>query len=595
MSDYKIYPSIGVARVGNAPKKFYIGPEVYRGLPTNPDGAPFTENDFRDDKNNLCRQAARFRIYKGTEEITLATKGVKSITWTVHLANKKASWYQFMTNEGELGYAPNHPLRNPNAPDRHKLVIDAGPRGISGANAKPQHFDMASVPVGYMGANFPQGPLNPVNKPIDTLGELQTDAEGRLLVLGGLGVSGTTDKEAQIGDYANNDNWWDDTSDGPVSAIVETDHGRFEVDAGWVVVAPPAYAPEIPNLVTLWDTVFDAAVQAGHYPAIFKDGFWANGEKGYRPNFAKEIKPLLERATLYPWVTAIPSKPHRFDIEKLGTIENGKGAEAYAGLRNWILSYIRAPYDENQIVSSSGGTMMPYLAGDNCLKPNTLTSSYLRLTDTQYFFLSQWAEGWFVNDLAETWDPGPSITRGVLENCVGGPFSPGIEMSWISRNPAIYQADDPFRINADIHAQGPLKLGFDPKHMQPGDICRYMAVPWQADFNECSSQTIGTRTLWWWPSQRPEFVYLEPEPKMLAAATIPAPPEQDSGVQVPWVGTDFDQMSDSFINYANDVEMVEKWASLGFVVEKGPDGGRKFVEVMRDPPRYQPPTKAKKA
>ncbi len=48
MPDYKIYPPIGIARVGNAPDKFYIGPETYRGLPTNPDGNPFTQDDFRD-------------------------------------------------------------------------------------------------------------------------------------------------------------------------------------------------------------------------------------------------------------------------------------------------------------------------------------------------------------------------------------------------------------------------------------------------------------------------------------------------------------------------------------------------------------------
>ena len=93
MIEYKIYPSIGIARVGNAPEKFYIGPETYRGLPINPDGREFVETDFRDGSGRLCRQAARFRIYRrdgGTlEEITLKTPGVGSIAWTAHLANKK--------------------------------------------------------------------------------------------------------------------------------------------------------------------------------------------------------------------------------------------------------------------------------------------------------------------------------------------------------------------------------------------------------------------------------------------------------------------------------------------------------------------------
>jgi hypothetical protein len=96
MTEYQVFPAIGIARVGNAPEKFYIGPETYRGLPINPDGSPFAEADFRDADGRLCRQAARFRIYRiengATEEITLRTPGVKSITWTAHLANKKPSW-----------------------------------------------------------------------------------------------------------------------------------------------------------------------------------------------------------------------------------------------------------------------------------------------------------------------------------------------------------------------------------------------------------------------------------------------------------------------------------------------------------------------
>ena len=136
MNAYRIYPAIGVARVGDARQKFYIGPETYRGLPINPDGAPFTERDFRDAEGRMCRQAARFKIYRdtpqGKEEVTLSTPGVKSIEWTVHVANKKAAWYEFKTNSGEYGYASNHPLRNAWQPDRQQLVIDAGPRSISG-------------------------------------------------------------------------------------------------------------------------------------------------------------------------------------------------------------------------------------------------------------------------------------------------------------------------------------------------------------------------------------------------------------------------------------------------------------------------------
>jgi len=600
MPECKIYPPIGFARVGNAPEQFYIGPESYRGLPINPDGSPFDEADFRDAQGRLCRQAARFRIYRGDEEITLNTPGVKSITWTVHMANKKASWYEFATNEGEHGYASNHPLRNASVTGeaRQALVIDPGPRSISGANAGPVNMDRGSIPVGYQGGNFPQGTLYPNLDSIDTLGELRTDSEGRLLVLGGLGISGTADPQAVIQQYANNDGWWDDTSDGPVRAHIEWDDAPAEdADAAWASVAPPSYAPEIANLVTLWDTVFDSAVRAGHFPGICDGGLWKSGEDGYLPNFRTEIKPLLERATTYTWVAAIPPKAHTFDIDSLGTLPDGE-VDQYCGFRNWILDILRPPSSENTLISQRGATMMPYLAGDNCLIDGTLTSSYLRVTDTQYFFLQQWAAGYFVNEPeaepAAGQAPNPlSLTRRILENCVGGAFSPGIEATWIVRNRAIYQPDDPFRINAAAPTDGPLKLGFNPGAMEPGDLTRYMAIPWQADFNECSSQPIGDRVLWWWPAQRPEFVYLDPtRPVPLDAADdmnalltgVPAPSLQTKG-QVAWVGTDFDQKRGDFIAFADDVQMVQYWSQLGFVMEKDVLGEQRFVEVARTLPR----------
>ena len=594
MTTYKIFPAIGVARVGNAKEKFYIDPETYRGLPVNPDGKPFRQSDFRDSKGHLCRQAARFRIFKvedngKTEEVTLDSKGIKAIRWNVHLANKKASWYQFATNEGEAGYSSNHPLRNAHVKgnDRHKLVIDAGPRSISGVSRSGVHFNMASVPAGYKGANFPKGKLNPTGEAIETLGELRTDAEGRLLVLGGYGISGTTGKDTSIGDYANNDNWWDDTSDGPVGAELELASGEIvSVTPAHVLVAPPKYAPEMANLVTLYDTIFNAMVKDNRFPEICENGFWKSGKDGYRPCFQTEIQPLLDRGSCYPWVAAIPPKPHTFDFDMLGkTGTDGNGEEAYRGVRKYILDFLRPPQNENNLIAPNGATMMPYLAGDNCLIPGTLTSNYLRITDTQYFMLQQWAEGWFTRELPKE-NKANQLTRAVLENCVGGAFSPGIEMTWISRNPEIYDDTEPFRIRAYFPKNGPLSLGYEPKRgMEPGDLSRYMAVPWQADFNECSSQPIGDRILWWWPAQRPEYVYLDPTDTKLKALLKNAPQELGILKQRAWVGNDFDQLAGNYISFAEDADMVSYWSQLGFIMGKKIDGEIRYVEVERTLPR----------
>lgn len=597
MVEYEIHPSIGIARVGNAPRKFYIGPETYRALPINPDGRPFEQSDLRDEASRLCRQAARFRVYRidgdSVEEVTLDTANVKSILWTVHLANKKPSWYEFVPLQGQDGYAPNHPLRNASHADRHALLIDAGPRQIAGPNQSNVHFNREGMPAGYRGAHFPPGPLYPTLSPIDTLGELQTDARGRLLVLGGYGISGTTDPNPELDDYANNDGWWDDTSDGPVGARIEFSDGTFiEAASARAIVAPPKFAPEIPNLVTLYDLMFDVMVRAGRYPDIYASGMWRSGSNGYRPNFQTEIQPFLERATLYPWVTAMPPKPHRFDLAKLRAIgSDGDGVEAFKGLRRYIVDVLRPPGAENSLYNAAGATMMPLLGGDDS-GADTATAKYMRITDTQYFFLQQWANGYFVDRPADA-NAADALTRVVLDNCVGAPLCPGIEMTWIARVAEVYAA--PFRIRNRFVESGPLRLGYEPASgMEPGDLTRYMAIPWQSDFNECSSYPIGDRFIWWWPAHRPAFVYLEPKQESLVAVAAPGtatqPPGSRSGAQVPWIGTDFDQLAKDYIGFADDVDMVRYWSQLGFVVEKSIDGAPRFVEVERTLPRpFMPP------
>ena len=132
---FKIFPPIAAARVGNAPGKFYIGPETYRGLPTNPDGTPFTDADFRDSKGALCRQAALFHVYRfengAWTEVTLETPGVTKITWTAHIANKKASWYDFLTSLGEDGYRGLR--RTVDGLPNDLVSIGDAKRGVAGA------------------------------------------------------------------------------------------------------------------------------------------------------------------------------------------------------------------------------------------------------------------------------------------------------------------------------------------------------------------------------------------------------------------------------------------------------------------------------
>src|SRR5207245_4211012 len=85
----------------------------------------------------------------------------------------------------------------------------------------------------------------------------------------------------------------DDVSDGPVRARLSL-HGTGQVVdavAAWVIVTPPDYAPEISNLVTLYDVLYDVAVNTRQIlpaPATI--------------SYRKHIRPILERALGYQWV-----------------------------------------------------------------------------------------------------------------------------------------------------------------------------------------------------------------------------------------------------------------------------------------------------
>jgi hypothetical protein len=118
---------------------------------------------------------------------------------------------------------------------------------------------------------------------------------------------------------------------------------------------------------------------------------------------------------------------------------------------------------------------------------------------------------------------------------------PGIEMTNIVREPDLYEPDwrrcGPFRIrrapldySAATADKAFLSVGWIPRHapnpgLEPGDTSKFMAVPWQTDYNSCAVHmssintggtnpiTIGNPTtlFWSWPAQRPIAVYVADE------------------------------------------------------------------------------------
>ena len=128
---YKIHPAIGIARVGNSPDEFFIGPERIGEHPTPAGG-------FKDAQCRVKRQAARFRIFAHHDDGTVEeiTDAEAEITWTVHLVNKKAAQPRPRQHEtaGDLTIDPGS--RTLNGPNQRKL-FDTGT--IEFADADPAH------------------------------------------------------------------------------------------------------------------------------------------------------------------------------------------------------------------------------------------------------------------------------------------------------------------------------------------------------------------------------------------------------------------------------------------------------------------------
>jgi hypothetical protein len=368
--------------------------------------------------------------------------------------------------------------------DRNRLVIDPGPRHISGRDVgggPTYSFDTGT----FLGTRV-------------YLGELRTDPQGRLIVFGGRGKSASYNGARAV-TFANNEGWHDDTSDGPVTAEITFASRKLEVDPAWLVVAPPNYAPLQKSVRTMWDLIRDVAISAGTLP------------KPARPSFERDILPIFERLSHLQWVNAGFAggfgwgAPSGFaDPEWLEKLS--RNSADMAEMRHVIANQFRV-FDRD----SWSPVPWPWLYGDAMnIPPAETPRQNAALTDTQLAMLQQWSAGDFdadyvpgrapprhIDDLPLAEQP-DMLDRASLEFCLADAFHPGCEMTWPMRTAGLYRA--PFRIahaapgwiepeygptlGADIInlPNGPLLGG-----QLPGGITRWMAVPWQTDTASCRS------------------------------------------------------------------------------------------------------------
>ncbi|MGH9847437.1 MAG: LodA/GoxA family CTQ-dependent oxidase, partial [Blastocatellia bacterium] len=410
------------------------------------------------------------------------------------------------------------------------------------------------------------------------LGEIRTDADGRLLVFGGLGQSGSVTNQP-INQVAT-PGWYDDISDGPVTAEVKLGGRSLTADPAWVIAAPPDYAPGIKTAVTLYDVVYEVATKRWLTPPD-------------QVSFTKHIYPIFERMCNLQWVNEGFyldygwGSPDNF-LSKDNLDRLSRKDEGNAPLRTRIFEKFRNPdYTESQPEA------LPPMYGDevNFSPSSDNPRRWLTLTRLNYEWLSRWAKGDFLPDWQgeappfvpledlPLYDQPHALDKAALEHCLGGAFHPGCEATWPMRHLALYQspfrvrhrpADQPERDYGDtltpaeaLAANGPLQSS------GPGDLSRWMFMPWQFDTSTCGSgylPAINPFLPTFWPARVPNQVL--PEHNFKQATDPQLSPEQRMkyfNLRQDWL-RDISFLRSGYLELAN--QFVEDWSRVGIIVKR---------------------------
>jgi hypothetical protein len=562
-----IHPAIGFARVGDSRDEFYWAPEV---------DEPKPEESYKDATGALKREAARFRVYGYDADgavVAELTAADADIEWTVHVANLKAAWYQFqLALDVEEARSPKLP------PTRRR-----------NAGVAREDLSIAPAPVTVSGADSPAASLDGTFMGVDVyLGEARTDPDGRLVFLGGHGVSASLDGKPPQ-DFANNDGWYDDVCDGPITATVRIGGEEVPVDPAWVVVGPPNYAPQVLTVRTLYDLLLDLNIQAGKLP------------KPERVSFVDDVLPILTRMRGLQWVNHGFATRFGFrgreDFEDEGYLrrlasKRPEHEELRQQIYNAFRDYERDGYSPNP---------WPWIYGDAMGAGGQTVRQHLELSPTQMGVLTRWKEGEFESDLDRIGTRGPeslddvplaeqpaTLDRAALKYCLADAFHPGCELTWPIRHLSMYAA--PFRLlhrpadqpepdygdvltpDRALGADGPLHGQF------PGSITRWMAIPWQTDTASCrngyETQSIDPDydpyLPTFWPARVPNEVLAEVDYDVVVDVGQPMEDREAAfEKRRTWLrgltGDDYDEEVAS---------MVTEWSRLGVVQARpGPSDG----------------------
>ncbi|MCH2223679.1 MAG: LodA/GoxA family CTQ-dependent oxidase [Crocinitomicaceae bacterium] len=511
-----IYPPIGISRIGNSTTEYFLASEQ-PGVSVVPPGG------YKDKEGRIKKEVTRFRIYAFNAEgevIRELTAKEARIEWRVEVANLKPAWYEF-NNALDLGPKYGIPSIRRNSEVvggyREQLAIKPSPKSIYGIDTKGEdyHFDDGK----FYGKNV-------------DLGHIETDSEGRLLFFAGDGGA-ESHNNVPITTFANNEGWHDDTCDGVVRATVSIDKKSYNATPAMIAVTPPNYGQGLYGVVTMNDVVQNLFIQEMDYPNPSKHGveFW------------RDVYPIFERMTNTQWVNEGfnmlfgKNSPSDFTDPRIVDLLKDPSAKS-AEFRERVFAWFRNPRADEYSPKE-----IPPFYGDGFNDYQGISLDDLSVTVVQYDRLCRWKSGDFIVGEPRKVIPFDKLTlpeqidalkQAPLDNCLGGPFHPGIELTWTMRVKSMWESayrlktvpegdsipldfGDVLTSEIALSPNGPCSIN------GPGSLTRWMGVPWQTDEASClSGYTVSTYLPLpsFWAARVPNQVFVEDSYERIQAGHV---------------------------------------------------------------------------
>jgi hypothetical protein len=272
----------------------------------------------------------------------------------------------------------------------------------------------------------------------------------------------------------------------------------------------------------MYDLIFDAEVLSGRLrlPA--------------RVSFTRDVLPILRRLTNLQWVNqgfaAMFGKGAPMDFDNPKLIDRlGKTPFSDPELRHVILKAFRP-----SATTVNEPRLWPWIYGDGIEVPGSINKSQI-ISPVRETILRRWAADLFeddrprgksrpirkLSDIKSSAERAAMLDKAALHYCVADAFHPGSELGWPMRHTTMYRR--PFRIRRRGPGPAPdhgdhltprIAMSIDgPLYEQgPGDLTRWMSLPWQADTVFCRAAYFPDYDAFlpsYWPARVPNHIVTE--------------------------------------------------------------------------------------